>query len=318
MSSNFDTQLLLSRPYLTKRELARLQRDTIADQRTYNQKKLAVIKFMGQICLQLNFPRRTLETAIYFYQRYHVFNRFETELCYTIATSSLLLSCKQMETIKKVNEICSVSLKLRNVPKPSSEMLDNFKKGVFQIELRILESCSFDYRTNNFLHIDECVVKFGKMFHLNYHVCLLAWVIGYDVLKLDTLLTIPQHTIALAILKISCQLLKPGVDWFQLIARRNLETDKYSLNEAYFDILNFYINSFDICDLKNNIPPGVSYFGLENFIELKKNAGPEFGLHDFNEKDIEMDAYFTSPRDYSVRERRYVLSPALVQDELKR
>ncbi|GAV51905.1 hypothetical protein ZYGR_0AF03760 [Zygosaccharomyces rouxii] len=317
MSTKFDTQLLLSRPYLTKRELTRLQRDTIADRRTYNQKKLAVIKFMSEICLQLNFPRRTLETAIYFYQRYHVFNRFETELCYTVATSSLLLSCKQVETIKKVNEICSVSLRLRNVPKPSPEMLDNFKKGVFQIELRILESCSFDYRTNNFLHIDECVVKFGKTFHLDYQVCLLAWVIGYDVLKLDTLLTIPQHTVALAILKISCQILKPTTDWFQLVARRNLETDKYSLNEAYFDILNFYINSFDICDLKNNIPPGISYFGLEKFIELKKNAGPEFGLHDFNEKDIEMDPYFTSHRDYSVRERRYVLSPKLVQDEVK-
>lgn len=196
-------------------------------------------------------------------------------------------------------------------------MLDNCKKGVFQIELRILESCSFDYRTNNFLHVDECVVKFGKTFNLDYEICLLAWIIGYDVLKLDTLLTVPQHTIALAILKISHQILRPEVNWSQLIARHDLETDNYSLNEAYFDILNFYINSFDICDLKSNIPASINGFGLEKFIELKKHAGPEFGIQDFSEREIEMDTYFTSSRDYSVRERRYVLSPQLVQDEVK-
>ncbi|SJM82041.1 probable CTD kinase subunit beta [Zygosaccharomyces bailii] len=315
MTSKFDTQLLLSRPYLTKRQLQRLQKDNIADRRTYNQKTLAVIKFISEICVQLNFPRRTLETAIYFYQRYHVFNRFETEQCYTVATSSLLLSCKQVETIKKVNEICSVSLRLRNVPKASGDMIDNFKKGVFQIELRILEACSFDYRINNFVHIDEYVVKFGKLLSLDYRLCMLAWVIAYDVLKLETLLKVPQHAIALAVLKIAYQLLSPEGDWLRIVREKKLEIDDYSLNEAYFDILNFYINSFDICDLKGNQPDGTNPLGLQDFINLKKIAGPESGLQDFSESDIELDPYFTSQRDYSVRERRYVLSPQLVMDE---
>ncbi|AQZ12985.1 CTK2 (YJL006C) [Zygosaccharomyces parabailii] len=315
MTSKFDTQLLLSRPYLTKRQLQRLQKDNIADRRTYNQKTLAVIKFISEICVQLNFPRRTLETAIYFYQRYHVFNRFETEQCYTVATSSLLLSCKQVETIKKVNEICSVSLRLRNVPKASGDMIDNFKKGVFQIELRILEACSFDYRINNFVHIDEYVVKFGKLLSLDYRLCMLAWVIAYDVLKLETLLKVPQHAIALAVLKIAYQLLSPEGDWLRIVREKKLEIDDYSLNEAYFDIVNFYINSFDICDLKGNQPDGTNPLGLQDFINLKKIAGPESGLQDFSESDIELDPYFTSQRDYSVRERRYVLSPQLVMDE---
>lgn len=315
MTSKFDTQLLLSRPYLTKRQLKRLQKDNITDQRTYNQKTLAVIKFISEICVQLNFPRRTLETAIYFYQRYHVFNRFETELCYTVATSSLLLSCKQVETIKKVNEICSVSLRLRNVPKASGDMIDNFKKGVFQIELRILEACSFDYRVNNFVHIDEYVVKFGKLLSLDYQLCMLAWVIAYDVLKLETLLIVPQHVIALAVLKIAFQLLNPKGNWSTVVGERKLETDEYSLNEAYFDILNFYINSFDVCDLKSNQLDGMKSFGLQDFIDLKKNAGTESGLQEFTDSEIELDAYFTSQRDYSVRERRYVLSPQLVMDE---
>lgn len=315
MTSKFDTQLLLSRPYLTKRQLQRLQKDNITDRRTYNQKTLAVIKFISEICVQLNFPRRTLETAIYFYQRYHVFNRFETEQCYTVATSSLLLSCKQVETIKKVNEICSVSLRLRNVPKASGDMIDNFKKGVFQIELRILEACSFDYRINNFVHIDEYVVKFGKFLSLDYQLCMLAWVIAYDVLKLETLLKVPQHAIALAVLKIAYQLLSSDGDWLRLVREKKLEIDDYSLNEAYFDILNFYINSFDICDLKGNQPEGTNPLGLQDFINLKKIAGPESGLQDFSESDIELDPYFTSQRDYSVRERRYVLSPHLVMDE---
>lgn len=313
MSSVFETQLTLSRPYLTKKQLQRAQKNTIPDRRAYNQRKLVICKFLSDICIQLKFPRRTLETAVYFYQRYHVTNRFETEMCYNVATSCLFLACKQVETIKKVNEICTVSLKLRNVTKITPETLDTFKKRVFQIELRILESCSFDYRVNNSVHIDEYIVKLGKELKLNYKVCYLAWIIAYDVLKLDIILMIPQHTISLAVLKIAYEL-SNETDWPKSCYIK-YGSDNDSVNEAYFDIINFYINAFTLCDLKDNLPPGTPVVSVDKFMELKKNAGEENGLKEMTEECLESDAYLTKARDYSIRERRYVLSPELIEEE---
>lgn len=316
MASKFESQLLLSRPYLTKKQLSKLQNYTIPDRRAYNQKKIIIFKFLSEICVQLKFPRRTLETAIYFYQRFYVFNRFETELCHTVATSCLLLSCKQVETIKKANEICSTSLRLRSAAKITPEIIDNLKKRILQIELRILEACAFDYRVNNLVHIDEYVVKIGKELNLDRHLCHLAWVVSYDVLKLELLLIVPQHIIAIAVLKTAQELMHGKNSWPKMRFSA-FEADEKSVSQAYFDILNFYINSFTVCDLPANLPNGMSPVSIDTFIELKKNAGQEFGLDEIPDKAIESDTYLTTQRDYSIRERRYVLSAQLVADEVR-
>lgn len=312
MSTTFETHLVLSRPYLTRKQILRAQKNTISDRRTYNQKKLAVIKFLTDICVQLRFPRKTLEAAVYFYQRYHLFNNFETETCYSLATSCLLLSCKQVETLKKINDISTLSLRLRNI-KVSPDILDNFKKRIFQLELRILEACNFDYRINSHVHIDEYIVKLGKNLNLTYEVSHTAWIIAYDVLKLDIILVVPQHTIAMAVLKIAYELHNqktwPVVDY------NKYETSIESVSEAYFDIVNFYINAFDLCDLKTSFPNMNQSLDTESFIELKKNAGPESGLKEELDISIDEDLYLTKQREYSVRERRYVLSAASVEEE---
>ncbi|CAI1514089.1 hypothetical protein SEUBUCD646_0J01920 [Saccharomyces eubayanus] len=313
MPSTFETQLFFSRPFLSKRQIQRAHKNTISDYRNYNQKKLAVFKFLSDLCVQLKFPRKTLETAVYFYQRYHLFNRFETELCYTVATSCLTLSCKEVETIKKANEICTLSLHLRNVVKINTEILENFKKRVFQIELRILESCSFDYRVNNYVHIDEYVIKIGRELSFDYKLCKLAWLIAYDALKLETVLVIPQHSIALAILRIAYELLD-NKNWSS--KRYSLfESDENSVNEAYFDILNFYINFFDLCDLQHHLPEGVPPVSIDRFMVLKKNAGPEFGLQQVTDHELDADPYITISRENTVQERRYVLSMDLINGE---
>lgn len=317
MPSKFETHLYLSRPYLTKKQLAKAQGKNILDRRAYNQKKIAILKFLSDICVQLKFPRKTLEAAIYFYQRFYLFNRFETELCYPVATSAILLSCKQVETIKKSNDICSVSLRLRNVTKVTPEILDNFKKRVFQLELRLLEACSFDYRINNYVHIDEYVVKIGKELTLAEDTCYLAWNIAYDALKTEVILTVPQHAISIAVLKVGHELLHDRGSW-PSIRYKTFETDERSVNEAYFDLLNFYINSFDICDLRNNLPVGLPSISIDTFIELKKIAGYEYGLKDASDKDLNADLYLITQQDPStVRERRYVLSNDSIKDEFK-
>lgn len=311
MSGTFQTQLLLSRPYLTRNQIKRAQQNTISDRRVYNQKRISVFKYLCDMCVQFKFPRKTLETAMYFYQRFYLFNKFETEMCYDVATSCLFLSCKQVETMKKVADLVAVSLRLRSVVKASPEMQDNCKKRIFQLELRILETCSFDYRVNNTIHIDDILVKIGKDLKLSHEVCYLAWLIAFDALKLEILLMVPQHTIAIAVLKIACEL-TDGVSWPNV--RYSLfESDEPSVSEAYFDIINFFINVFDLSDLKGNLPENLRHVGIETFIELKRLAGPERGLKEPD--NVSSDAYVTRERDYTIRERRYVLSRKRINDE---
>lgn len=309
-STKFDTQLYLSRPYLTRKQVQRAQQNTIGDHRAYNAKRVAIVKFLSDICVQLRFPRRTLEAAVYFYLRYHLFNNFETEPCYIIATSCLVLSCKEVETIKKVNDICTVSLSLRNTGKVSGEVLENFKKRVFVMELKVLESCSFDYRINDAVHVDEYIIKFGKTLGLSYELCHIAWCIAFDVLKTELLLLVPQHVISLACIKLASGILDVPVAIEKSI--QQFEMDNPMFSEAYFELLNFYINSFDSCDLKN-VYQGAS---LEQFMDLKRKAGQEHGLKEPLEKQIEMDTYLTTSRTQPIRERRYVLSQSLVNNEV--
>ncbi|SCU86703.1 LAME_0D07316g1_1 [Lachancea meyersii CBS 8951] len=311
MSGTFQTQLLLSRPYLTRAQIKRAQHNTIPDRRVYNQKRLSVFKLLCDICIQFKFPRKTLETAMYFYQRYYLFNRFESELCYDVATSCLFLSCKQVETMKKITDIASMSLRLRNVLKLSPEIVDNCKKRIVQLELRILETCCFDYRVNNSVHIDDILTKIAKDLSLSREVAHLAWIIAFDALKLEILLMVPQHTTALAALKIACELTK-GASW-PSIRYSLFESDEPSVSEAYFDLLNFFINAFDLSDLKANLPENLRDTGIETFIELKKQAGLEKGLKEPD--NIMSDFLLMSERDFGIRERRYVLSRKRLNDE---
>ncbi|EDO17641.1 hypothetical protein Kpol_1004p15 [Vanderwaltozyma polyspora DSM 70294] len=313
MFATLKVQLSLSRPYLTRNELQQAYKNTIPDRRSYMQRKLVIFKFMSDICVQFQFPRKTLETAFYYYQRYYVFNKFETEMCHTVATTALLLSCKQVETFKKINELCIVSFRLRNINNINQDIIENFKKRIFQVELRLLEACCFDYRVNNRIHIDEYIVKFGKHLGFTYELCHLSWVISYDILKTDLLLILPQHTIALAILKVAFELLKLK-DW-PVNDYEKFKTNNDSINEAYFGVLNYYINAFDSCNLKDHTSSKFPPVSLEVFMQLKANSSPETGLKDFTMKETEEDKYLTTARDFTQRERRYVLSSKFVKEE---
>ncbi|AGO11301.1 AaceriACR041Wp [[Ashbya] aceris (nom. inval.)] len=311
-STVYQSQLTLSRPYLTKEQIRRAQKNTITDRRTYNQKRISVFKFLCDLCVQLKFPRKTLEVAMYYYQRYYVFNKFETEMCYDVATSCLFISCKQVETVKKVADVCSASLKLRNSLKLSMEKLESYKTRIIQMELRILETCAFDHRINNTVHVDEYIVKIGRELSLDHTVCHLAWLIAFDVIKLEIILIVPQHTIALAVLKIACELLQ--TDQWPNIRYNLFESDEDSVNEAYNYVLNFFINVFDICDLKNSLPEGLPTISIEEFMKLKAKSGEGKGLKE-SLPSIEKDKYLSEERDYKIRERRYVLNRKRVAEE---
>ncbi|CCD24030.1 Ctk2p NDAI_0C03700 [Naumovozyma dairenensis CBS 421] len=330
--ASFESELYLSRPYFTRRQISKLQSKTITDHRSYNSKKLTIVRYLSDLCVHLSFPRKTLETAIYYYQRYHLFHPFETELTYTLALGCLILSCKQVETITKINDIVNLSFVLRNgkplpMTSPSSAVeLENMKKRIFNLELKVLKSCSFDYRINNYIHIDEFIIKFGQKLNFHFQICHLAWIIEYDVFKLDLLLIIPQHVIALATLKLATELYGQDLEiWNKLETFTNLQVEKLSFKQAYFDILNFYINTFDLCDLKDNLPTDVPPISINEFMALKKRAGSEVGLEDitnntskFQQEIVDADPYLNiNQNEFKMaREKRYVLSQDLIEQEV--
>lgn len=315
MPSSFESQLFLSRPYLTKNQIMCAQRNTVTDRRTYNQKKLGILNFLSELCIKLELPRKTLETAMYFYQRYHLFNSFETELCYTVATSCLVLSCKQVETVKKVNEIAILSLQIRNMIKINPNILESFKKRLYQIELRILESCNFDYRINNNVYIDEYIIKIGKTYSFDFKVCRLAWCVAYDVLKLDVILMVPPPIIALATIKIAYELY--NLKHWPLNSHEAIGADEVIVDDIMFHIIDFYINAFDLCDLKYNLPADLDQISIETFIQMKSQLGPEINSEDVPDDYVKYDIFLNKPRQYSVQERRYVLSSQFLKEELE-
>lgn len=315
MPSSFESQLFLSRPYLTKNQIMCAQRNTVTDRRTYNQKKLGILNFLSELCIKLELPRKTLETAMYFYQRYHLFNSFETELCYTVATSCLVLSCKQVETVKKVNEIAILSLQIRNMIKINPNILESFKKRLYQIELRILESCNFDYRINNNVYIDEYIIKIGKTYSFDFKVCRLAWCVAYDVLKLDVILMVPSPIIALATIKIAYELY--NLKHWPLNSHEAIGADEVIVDDIMFHIIDFYINAFDLCDLKYNLPADLDQISIETFIQMKSQLGPEINSEDVPDDYVKYDIFLNKPRQYSVQERRYVLSSQFLKEELE-
>lgn len=93
------------------------------------------------------------------------------------------------------------------------------------------------------------------------------------------------------------------------------ESDELSVGEAYFDIINFFINVFDLSDLRAHVPNNLRNVGIETFIELKKQAGLEKGLKE--PENVSSDPYVVKERDFTIQERRYVLYGKRISDENK-
>ena len=83
--SNTSTPLMpsivqISRPFFTHKEISYLHNQTIPESLKphYTNIKNNVFQFLFQIIKQLKFPLRVLATAMNYYQRYYLFNKFET------------------------------------------------------------------------------------------------------------------------------------------------------------------------------------------------------------------------------------------------
>ncbi|SSD60100.1 uncharacterized protein SCODWIG_01861 [Saccharomycodes ludwigii] len=224
---------------------------------------------------------------MYHYQRFYLYNVFESEFSTDVAIAAIFLSCKQTETMKKLTDLINVFFKVTKSSsgKPISGnnssgdasnnmnplLADDMKKKVAALELKILEASSFDQRLFN-VSIGDCIIKFSSKFNYTREEAYLSWIMGYDILKLEILLLAPSHTIALSILKI-CKMLvdnknSDGSVKNTTIVEDNLESlhsDITTFKKSCNDILNYYINVYDVCELRFVNPE----YKKDDFIAIK-------------------------------------------------
>ncbi len=82
----------LSRPYLTRQQIKHAQSRTISNISIYGQRRNQIFHFLLKICVSLKFPMRCLESAMIYYQRYYLYNEFDTSSYYDIAITALFIT----------------------------------------------------------------------------------------------------------------------------------------------------------------------------------------------------------------------------------
>lgn len=236
--------LQISRPYFTTSEISYLHSQTIPEHKklNYNQKKHQIFHFLLQLVKGFKFPLRVLATAMNYYQRYYLFNKFEDlnegdvlssimyksnvaiiqELekdCYIVAIGCLFLASKNEDCIKKLRDVQIMANKLRDIedesksnsnPQPGQGVLENQRKAIMAIEFKLLQIIKFDF--NNGCpqeSLDQLVAQFSKQLQLDYKASLFAWLVSFDLISTPVYLMIPPHCIALAIIIITLNI-KPN------------------------------------------------------------------------------------------------------------
>ncbi|KAG7661286.1 CTK2 [[Candida] subhashii] len=115
----------IARPFFTNSEISYMHSLTIDESKKlqYNQTKHQIFQLLFQVIKQLKFPLRVLATAMSYYQRYYLFNKFEMPNNgedferdpYIVAITSLFLASKNEDCIKKLKDIQNVVNKIRDI-----------------------------------------------------------------------------------------------------------------------------------------------------------------------------------------------------------
>lgn len=239
--SNTSTPLMpsivqISRPFFTHKEISYLHNQTIPESLKphYTNIKNNVFQFLFQIIKQLKFPLRVLATAMNYYQRYYLFNKFETnnnsggggnggatfdfsDDPHTIAITCLFLASKVEDCIKRLKDIQTIANKLRDqnidenkiIESSGLSYIDHQRKHILSIEYKLLQIIKFDFNNGPITirtSVDNLIIQFCKNMKINYKLSMLAWLINFDIMSTPLSLVVPPHCIALAIIIISLNL----------------------------------------------------------------------------------------------------------------
>lgn len=287
----------LARPFLTKGQIRFAHTKTIDNIPLFNQRRNQIFQYLLKICYSFKFPIRILETAMYYYQRYFIYNKFDVSIYSDVGITSLFIASKKEDTIKKLRDILSLFNQLRGV-NLSLEQFENHRKRILSLEFRLLETISFDFRS---FHSEEFLIKYNKKMAKSKDDSYMSWLILFDSYQTDLSLKYPPHIIAMSCIIISNKLtdasLKLTTDHVKY------KCDERLINECLQDLLSLYVDGFNFTGLSKTH----NEYHIK-FVHIKgefNDSRPLF-LTDVDEESLGRDEFFNE-RDFSNGERRYML-----------
>ncbi|ORY29517.1 cyclin-like protein [Naematelia encephala] len=194
------------RPYLSPSEVERLsakQRGKLSVSREEKARQQAC-GFIDAVGVRCGFPRRTIATAQTLYMRFHLFFPYKDFSYIEVSLSTLYVSSKLHDTLKKPREIILASLPLRfphlvkkgalDMNSLDPAMLEGERRRVLSIERLVLESLCFKFGVAvGFGDIISC----GKRLNLPKEVVEVVWRVSVDCYRTPAPLSFPPHIIAL-------------------------------------------------------------------------------------------------------------------------
>lgn len=247
----------------------------------------------GYVLTVADSPTKTLETAMIYYQRYFLFNKFDIAIYYDIAITSIFIASKNEDTIKKLRDIIVVANQIRSTLL-NQDQFELYRKKILSLEFKLLETISFDFRL---FHVEELLIKISKSLKIPKEIGYLAWLIAYDSYQTEIALKVPPQSIAIACISLATKLKE-----FETSIRVELYySSENAVNEALFDLLDLYINSYNYTGLA-----GIHPDFQNKFVEIRIPLSDAQGLREQIEDVIREDYYFRD-RDFSIGERRYML-----------
>ncbi|KAF8426936.1 cyclin-like protein [Tirmania nivea] len=199
-----------SRPYFTQIQIdmikpvedqAWVSRDTVM--------RLNACAWILQVGGVLQFPIRTMGTAMQLFNRFKLFYPKWEHSFVDCAAAALFVASKIEDTLKKSREILAVGHSIKHgtgsaeAINPDSPLLDDACRRCLSIERLILESISFDFRIR---HPQPFIIKFCRYLNIPRHLTQLAWEIQIDTYRTISPLKATPHTQAYAAIELACKL----------------------------------------------------------------------------------------------------------------
>ncbi|WRT65613.1 uncharacterized protein IL334_002558 [Kwoniella shivajii] len=194
------------KPYFTPVEVEKLsakQRGKLSVSREERGRQQAC-GFIDAVGARCGFPRRTIATAQTLYMRFHLFFPYKDFNYVEVALSTLYVSSKLHDTIKKPREIILASFPIRypnlirkgtiDIATAEANGLEHERKQVLNCERLVLETMGFKFSVETGL---RGVIKIGKKLRLSKETTQSAWRVAVDCYRTQAPLSFPPHIIAL-------------------------------------------------------------------------------------------------------------------------
>ncbi|ODQ55661.1 cyclin-like protein [Saitoella complicata NRRL Y-17804] len=304
--------LQLAQPYLSSAQIVRLcarqRREELPEVKEQHIRLLAA-QWINAVGAALQFPIRTIGTALMLFQRFHLFNPMADYLYTDTAAACLFVACKMEDTNKKLRDILIADYNLKHPDgpeiNPESSSLEEHRRRIIGLERRVLQTAGFDFRGR---HPQNSLIKFARYYRVHKDVASKAWDICVDAYRTFAPFKHTPQTLALAALLLAGKLATAADGApleFDQIPFERFHTTHANVADCVHDFLELYIHHRQMTRIGQDIP-------LERFMELQielNRAGHV--MQDVKVPVLETDGRAENGLDKSGRHEviRYILDP---------